>query len=102
MRSRPYLSAQSFLGAETATGAYYTDIADALRAHALEPRAQLTELFRRMLFTILVSNNDDHLKNHGLSESASRAFVLESRSCRNPTERRLTCTRGVSLRKAFC
>ena len=54
-----YLSAQSFIGAEAATGAYYTDIADALRAHAFDPTEQLTELYRRVLFTILVSNNDE-------------------------------------------
>ena len=34
-----YLSAQSFIGAGAATGAYYTDIADALRAHAFDPTA---------------------------------------------------------------
>ena len=79
-----YLSAQSFIGAEAATGAYYTDIADALRAHALDPRAQLTELFRRMLFTILVSNNDDHLKNHGLLHVDGGLWVLSPAFDINP------------------
>ena len=46
-------------------GGYYTDIADAIRAYGLEPRKQILELYRRMLFTLLVSNNDDHLKNLG-------------------------------------
>lgn len=62
----PYLSARSFVGAETATGAFYTDIADALRAHAYNAAKEIEELFRRILFTILVSNNDNHLKNLGL------------------------------------
>ena len=79
-----YLSAQSFVDAETGTGAYYTDIADALRAHALDPRAQLTELYRRMLFTILVSNNDDHLKNHGLLHAAGGLWVLSPAFDINP------------------
>ena len=83
-----YLSAQSFIGAETATGAYYTDIADALRAHALDSRAQLTELFRRMLFTILVSNNDDHLKNHGLLHAGGGLWVLSPAFDINPQPRR--------------
>ena len=61
-----YLSAQSFIGAETASGGFYTDIADSLRVHASDPRQQMDELYRRILFTILVSNADDHLKNHGL------------------------------------
>lgn len=92
-----YLSAQSFLGAETATGAYYTDVADALRAHALDPRAQLTELFRRMLFTILVSNNDDHLKNHGLLHAGGGLWVLSPAFDINPQpHRRRQLETGIS------
>ena len=71
-----YLSAQSFIAAETATGAYYTDIADALRAYAFDARAELIELYRRVLFTILVSNNDDHLRNHGLLHVANGQWAL--------------------------
>ncbi len=39
-----YLSAQSFAGAGAATGRYSTDIADGLRAHASNPRQQMSEL----------------------------------------------------------
>lgn len=68
-----YLSAQSFLGTEAATGAFYTDISGSLRAHAFDPRGQMAELYRRILFTILVSNTDDHLKNHGLLHAGGAA-----------------------------
>ena len=92
-----YLSAQSFLGVEVATGAYYTDVADALRAHALDPRAQLTELYRRMLFTILVSNNDDHLKNHGLLHAGGGLWVLSPAFDVNPQpHRRRHLETGIS------
>ena len=92
-----YLSAQSFIGAEPATGAYYTDIADALRAHALDPRAQLTELFRRLLFTILVSNHDDHLKNHGLLHAGEGLWVLSPAFDINPQpHRRRHLETGIS------
>jgi serine/threonine-protein kinase HipA len=30
-----------------------------------DPRADLVELYRRMVFNILVTNDDDHLRNHG-------------------------------------
>ena len=83
-----YLSAQSFIGAEAGTSAYYTDIADALRAHALDPTAQLTELYRRVLFTILVSNNDDHLKNHGLLHAGGGRWVLSPAFDVNPQPHR--------------
>ena len=83
-----YLSAQSFIGAEAATGAYYTDIADALRAHAFDPTAQLAELYRRVLFTILVSNNDDHLKNHGMLHAGGGRWVLSPAFDVNPQPHR--------------
>jgi serine/threonine-protein kinase HipA len=92
-----YLSAQSFIGAERATAAYYTDIADALRAHALDARAQLTELFRRILFTVLVSNNDDHLKNHGLLHAGEGFWVLSPAFDINPQpHRRRHLETGIS------
>ena len=83
-----YLSAQSFVGAEAGTGAYYTDIADALRAHGFDAPAQLAELYRRVLFTILVSNNDDHLKNHGLLHAGGGRWVLSPAFDVNPQPHR--------------
>lgn len=45
----------------------YADIADAVRryCHPAVIRDDNEELFRRMVFNILVSNDDDHLRNHG-------------------------------------
>lgn len=92
-----YLSAQSFIGADAATGGYYTDIADALRAHAFDPTEQLTELYRRLLFTILVSNNDDHLKNHGLLHAGGGRWVLSPAFDVNPQpHRRRHLETGIS------
>lgn len=84
----PYLSAQSFIGAELATGSFYTDIADALRTHGAGPRAQLAELFRRILFSILVSNNDDHLRNHGLLHGGRGLWALSPAFDINPQPER--------------
>ena len=61
----PYISARTFMGREVPGPVYYTDIADMMVAHCAEPEQQLHELYRRILFNILVSNNDDHLQNHG-------------------------------------
>jgi serine/threonine-protein kinase HipA len=36
-----------------------------MRANSADPAADFRELFLRLVFTILVSNKDDHLKNHG-------------------------------------
>ena len=45
----------------------YTDLAQAVRAHCHPSviRADNAELFKRMVYNILVSNDDDHLRNHG-------------------------------------
>ncbi len=43
----------------------YLDIADWLSAHSAEAKNDLQELWKRMVFNILISNTDDHLRNHG-------------------------------------
>ena len=44
--------------------ASYPDLADFLRRYAENPVAQCHELFRRMLFNIMIGNTDDHARNH--------------------------------------
>ena len=61
----PYISAQTMLDAPDATSGTYTQLAEAIRQHSDDPARDLAELFGRIGFTILVSNVDDHLKNHG-------------------------------------
>jgi serine/threonine-protein kinase HipA len=45
----------------------YADLSAAVRKHVHPPSIQATceELFARMVFNIFVSNDDDHLRNHG-------------------------------------
>ena len=57
----------------------YADIADALRRYGVASQidSDLEELFGRMVFNILVTNDDDHLRNHGfLWAQDSRGWVL--------------------------
>ena len=61
----PYISARTALGKTGDELGSYTEIIDFMRAYAADPRADFRELFLRLVFTILVSNKDDHLKNHG-------------------------------------
>lgn len=62
-----YVSAATMLGAEpTEPGEHsYTEIADALRQHGVQAAADIEELWRRIAFSILITNVDDHLMNHG-------------------------------------
>ncbi len=44
----------------------YADLAMWLRKHGSEPRDDARELYRRLVFNILVGNTDDHLRNHAV------------------------------------
>lgn len=61
----PYISARTALGKTGAELGSYTEIVDFMRSYSSDPIADFRELYRRLIFTILVSNKDDHLKNHG-------------------------------------
>ncbi|MDE4914624.1 type II toxin-antitoxin system HipA family toxin [Methylobacterium sp. 092160098-2] len=52
------------LGEMQAHYASYSDLADIVRARFASARRTLRELFARMVFNVLVGNNDDHARNH--------------------------------------
>jgi serine/threonine-protein kinase HipA len=62
-----YVSAATLLGVERgAAGNHtYSEIVDALRQHGAATQADTEELWRRIAFSILINNVDDHLHNHG-------------------------------------
>ena len=63
-----FASAMTMLGCEDRqeeNNGTYLDIAGFLMQHGANPNADLPELWRRMAFSLLVSNTDDHLRNHG-------------------------------------
>ena len=43
----------------------YVDIASIIEEICIHPEEDLRELWNRMVFNILISNTDDHLRNHG-------------------------------------
>ena len=61
----PFLSAMSMLGASDNETRSYLEFVDALRQHGAAPKGDMGALWRRMIFNILISNTDDHLRNHG-------------------------------------
>jgi len=62
-----YVSAATLLGADADASRdhYYTEMVDAIRVHGADPKGDIEELWRRMAFSILITNVDDHLHNHG-------------------------------------
>ena len=60
-----FSSAMTMLGRADGEEASYLEIADFLKQYGAEPANDLKELWRRIVFSILISNTDDHLRNHG-------------------------------------
>ncbi|MGH7531659.1 MAG: type II toxin-antitoxin system HipA family toxin [Gemmatimonadales bacterium] len=83
----PYLSAMSLLGARdnAAEPHSYPEIAEGLRRHGAAPRHDLAELWRRMVFTVLIANTDDHLRNHGFLWGGAEGWRLSPAFDLNPT-----------------
>lgn len=52
-------------GASAADGTSYLDIAAFIKSHGSNPKADLVELWKRIVFNMAVTNTDDHLRNHG-------------------------------------
>jgi serine/threonine-protein kinase HipA len=52
-------------GADAASGSSYLEIASFLKANGASPREDLLELWKRIVFSMAVSNTDDHFRNHG-------------------------------------
>jgi len=61
----PFLSAMSMLGARDNESRSYLEFVDALRQFGASPKEDMHALWRRIVFNILISNTDDHLRNHG-------------------------------------
>jgi serine/threonine-protein kinase HipA len=66
---RYFASAMTLLGYQAGTyhqdGASYPELAGLLVQQGAHVAQDLTELWRRIVFNICVSNTDDHLRNHG-------------------------------------
>lgn len=60
-----YLSAASMLQAKRHEERSYTEIADIIRAKCANPTADAQQLWRRLVFNLLITNVDDHLQNLG-------------------------------------
>ena len=83
-RRIPFLSAMSMLGARDNETRSYLEIVDALRQHGASPKADMEALWRRIVFNILISNTDDHLRNHGFLYEGQQGWLLSPAYDMNP------------------
>lgn len=83
----PFLSAMSLLGLQDGDNATYTDIAECIRMYSISPINDLHELWRRIVFGVMISNLDDHLRNHGFLYAGNNQWRLSPAYDLNPVPR---------------
>lgn len=71
-------------GEDASTGASYLEMAGVLMAHGCRVADDLRELWTRIVFNMLVSNTDDHLRNHGFLLVPGKGWCLSPAYDMNP------------------
>jgi serine/threonine-protein kinase HipA len=83
-RRVPYVSAMTMLEATDGTSGSYLEIAEVIETHSPAATEDLARLWRRIAFSILISNTDDHLRNHGFLRLSSAGWSLSPAFDLNP------------------
>jgi serine/threonine-protein kinase HipA len=80
----PFLSAISMLDAKDNQARSYLEFVDVLRQQGAAPKEDMHALWRRIVFSILISNTDDHLRNHGFLWAGPAGWRLSPAYDLNP------------------
>ncbi len=65
----------------------YLDIAEVIETESPRASEDLGELWRRMAFSMLIRNTDDHLRNHGFLRATTAGWTLSPAFDLNPDPR---------------
>ena len=101
----PFLSGLAMLGLKDGEHGSHPELVDALTRYGARAREDARELYRRMVLNILISNVDDHLRNHGFLWSGPKGWTLSPIYDLNPTPtdvRPRILTTNISLDEATC
>jgi serine/threonine-protein kinase HipA len=82
-----YVSAMTMLEAKDGDQRSYLEIAEVIEAQSPNARDDLRELWRRIALSVLISNTDDHLRNHGFLRTVSAGWELAPAFDLNPDPR---------------
>lgn len=69
-------------------GASYLELVDLLQTRGANTRADCEQLFRRVVFNILIHNTDDHLRNHGFFIGVAGIYLSPAYDVNPSIERR--------------
>ena len=82
-----YVSAMTMLELNDGDRGSYLEIADVIERFSPSATEDLRQLWRRAAFSVLVSNLDDHLRNHGFLRTTSAGWSLSPAFDLNPDPR---------------
>jgi serine/threonine-protein kinase HipA len=101
----PFLSAMAMIGFKDGEHGSYPELVDALRTYGSDTENDAIELFRRMVFNILASNVDDHMRNHGFLWAGPLGWKLSPAYDLNPVPaevRAHVLSTNITLDEATC
>ena len=93
------------LGLKDGERGSYPELVDILTTHGAQASADARELYRRMVLNVLISNVDDHLRNHGFLWTGGKGWSLSPTYDLNPTPTDVCpriLTTNISLDDATC
>jgi len=79
-----YASAMTMLEVADGERGSYLDIADVIETRSTRVQDDLRQLWRRMAFSVLIRNTDDHLRNHGFLRASTAGWALSPAFDVNP------------------
>ena len=101
----PFLSAMAMTGSKDGERGSYPEIVDALTEHGAQAKTDARALYRRVAFNVLVSNLDDHLRNHGFLWLGTAGWSLSPAYDLNPVPADLKArvlTTNIDLSEGTC
>ncbi len=101
----PFLSAMAMMGARDGERGSYPEIVDVLAEHGAQGKTDAHALYRRVVFNVLVSNVDDHLRNHGFLRLGRTGWSLSPAYDLNPVPADLKArvlTTSIDLDEGTC
>lgn len=101
----PFLSAMAMMGARDGERGSYPDLVDVLAEYGAQGKTDAHALYRRVVFNVLISNVDDHLRNHGFLWLGKGGWSLSPAYDLNPVPSDLKArvlTTNIDLDEGTC
>lgn len=101
----PFLSAMAMTGSRDGEHGSYPELVDALARHGAQAKADAHALYRRVAFNVMISNVDDHLRNHGFLWRGQAGWSLSPAYDLNPVPvdiKARVLTTNISLDEGTC